>query len=71
MHFHSRECLLLSGGTWGVLSQNNSFNQGCWNRQRFLVHSGKPVGDILLNVREGCGTLEGSARAHNAVENAP
>lgn len=53
MHFHSRDCLLPSRGTWGVLSQNKSFNQGCWNRQRFLVHSGKPVGDILLNVREG------------------
>lgn len=43
-------------------------------RQRFLVHSGKAVGDTLLNVKggqpEGCETVEGSARAHNAAKNA-
>lgn len=35
------------------LSQNKSLNQGCWNRQRFLVHSGRAVGETLLKVREG------------------
>lgn len=54
MHFHSRDCLLPSkGGTWSILSQNKSLNQGCWNRQRFLVHPGRAVGETLLKVREG------------------
>lgn len=43
----------IQGGTWSVLSQNKSLNQGCWNRQRFLDHSGRAVGATLLKVREG------------------